>query len=113
MPVTPARARELALALEDASAAPHFDRTAFRTARRIYCTLADSGEDMNFMFDHALQDFYCEQAPEAFAPVHGGWGRMGATRCLLKKVDVATFRGALAAAHARAMAPPPKKAKKR
>ncbi len=65
------------------------------------------------MFDSALQEFYCEQAPEAFAPVPGGWGRMGATRCLLKNVDAATFKSALLAAHARANAPPPKKPRKR
>jgi len=112
MTVTPARARALALALDDASEAPHFDRTAFRTPRRIFATLADSGTDMNFMFDAALQEFYCEQAPQAFAPVAGGWGRMGATRCLLKAVDVVTFRSALHAAHARAQAPPPKRSKK-
>lgn len=38
MAVTPKRARELALALEDASQAPHFDRVAFRTPRRIFAT---------------------------------------------------------------------------
>jgi hypothetical protein len=106
------RARELALAMEDAEERPHFDRIAFRTPRRTFATLAGDGSDINFMFDHALQEFYCEQAPGAFAPVSGGWGRMGATRCDLKKVDIATFKSALAAAHARANEPPPKKARK-
>ncbi len=97
------------LALEDAGEAPHFDRIAFKTPKRTFATLAADGADVNFMFDLALQDFYCEQAPHAFAPVPGGWGKMGATRCDLKKVDAQTFRGALAAAHARAMAPRPKR----
>lgn len=108
MAVTAARARELALALPEASEAPHFDRTAFRTPRRIFATLAGDGKDLNLMFDAMLQEHYCAMAPEAFAPVPGGWGRMGATRCDLKKVDLASFRSALAAAHARAMAPAPK-----
>jgi len=105
MPVTPKRARELALSLENASEAPHFDRVAFRTPRRIFATLARSGEDLNFMFDHALQQQFCEAAPDAISPVPGGWGRMGATRCDLKRVDAATFKAALGAAHARANAP--------
>ena len=106
MAVTPARVRALALALAEASEVAHFDRAAFRTPRRIFMTMAVDGGDVHFMFDHALQDFYVEQAPDAFAPVPGGWGRMGATRCLLKKADVATFKSALGAAHARARAQP-------
>jgi len=110
--VTARQARELALAFDNASEAPHFDRTSFRTPRRIFATLASDGADINFMFDHDLQEFYCEQAPDAFAPVPGGWGRMGATRCLLVTVDPDTFRGALAAAHARASLPPPGRPRK-
>jgi hypothetical protein len=112
MPVSPKRARELALALENASDAPHFDRVAFRTPRRIFATLARSGADMNFMFDHALQAHFCALAPDAIEPVTGGWGRMGATRCDLKKVAAATFSAALKAAHGRANAPPAKRAKR-
>ncbi|HEX4507598.1 MAG TPA: MmcQ/YjbR family DNA-binding protein [Alphaproteobacteria bacterium] len=96
MAVTPARARELALALPLASEAPHFDRTAFRTPRKIFATLG--ADDLNLMFDPDLRDFYCEQAREAFAPVPGGWGRMGATRCDLRMVDEATLASALLAA---------------
>jgi hypothetical protein len=59
------------------------------------------------MFDPDLRDFYCEQAPRAFAPVPGGWGRKGATCCRLDAVDEATLRSALAAAHALA-APRPR-----
>lgn len=113
MPVTPARARKLALSLENVSEAPHFDRAAFRTPRKIFATLANSGPEVNFMFDPALQEFYCEQAPEAIAPVPGGWGRMGATRCVLKQIDEATFFSALKAAHALANAKKVKPTKKK
>ena len=112
MAVTPKRARELALSLENASSYPHFDRIAFRTPRRTYATLALSGEDINFMFDLAQQAHFCKLAPHAIAPVPGGWGRMGATRCDLKKIDAATFRRALEVAHARANAPRAKKSTK-
>ena len=99
MSVDPARARELALALPLASEAPHFDRLAFRTPRKIFATLNACAGDLNLMFDPDLRDFYCEQAPQAFTPVPGGWGRMGATRCDLRKVDEATLMSALQAAH--------------
>ena len=105
MAVTKQRAHELALSLENASAAPHFDRVAFRTPRRIFATLARSGGDMNFMFDLAQQARFCELAPRAITPVPGGWGRMGATRCDLAAIDAKTFGAALKAAHERANAP--------
>ena len=107
MPVTPAQARKLALSLENVSAAPHFNRTAFRTPRRIFATLANDGADLNLMFDPALRDFYCEQEADAFSPVPGGWGKQGATRCDLKRVDKDTLLSALKAAHALANAPKP------
>ena len=100
MSVTPARARELALELPGAVAAPHFDRTAFRTPRKIFATLAGDGSDINLMLDPDLQALYCSQEPEIFAPVPNAWGRNGATRCDLAAADEAALKSALRAAHA-------------
>ncbi len=108
MAVDPERARKLALALPEASEAPHFHRLAFRTPRKIFATLDPAVPDLNLMFNPDLRDFYCEQAPEAFAPVPGGWGRKGATRCDLKAVDEPTLSSALRAAHELAQ-PAPKR----
>ena len=99
MAVEAERARELALALEGAREAPHFHRLAFRTPRKTFATLDAEARDVNLMFDPELRDFYCEHEPQAFRPVAGGWGRMGATRCDLAKVDEPTLRSALEAAH--------------
>lgn len=99
MCVSPERVRELALALPGASEKPHFHRQAFRTPRKTFATLDARAPDLNLMFDPDLRDFYCEQAPDAFSPVPGGWGRMGATRCDLNAVDEPTLVSALAAAH--------------
>jgi hypothetical protein len=111
MAVTKARVRKLVLALEGASEAAHFDRAAFRTPRKIFATLASDGADLNLMFDLATQEFFCEQAPDALSPHPSGWGKQGATRVDLKRVDEATLLSALKAAHALA-APKAKKAKK-
>ncbi len=74
MSVDAARVRELALALPLASEAPHFDRLAFRTPRKIFATLSVRAGDLNLMFDPDLRDFYCEQAPVP-SPCSRGWGR--------------------------------------
>ncbi len=113
MAVSAKRARSLALSLENVTFHPHFDRIAFRTPRRTFCTLAADGSDINFMFDLMHQREFCELAPHAISPVPGGWGRMGATRCDLALIDLATFKRALVAAHARANAPRPKRTSKR
>ena len=105
MALSAARARKLLLGFDDVSEAPHFDRVAFRTPRRIFATLAGDGRDVNFMFDPLAQETFCEMAPAALAPVSGGWGRMGATRCDLKTVDQTIFLAAAEAAHARASQP--------
>lgn len=109
MAVSAKRARALALSLENASSYPHFDRIAFRTPRRTFCTLAADGRDLNFAFSLEQQREFCELAPHAISPVPGGWGRMGHTRCDLSQIDLPTFERALAAAHARASAPLPKR----
>jgi hypothetical protein len=111
MAVDSAHARELALELMGASETPHFHRIAFRTPRKIFATLDAEAQDINLMFDPELRDFYCEQEPEVFQPVPGGWGRMGATRCDLKTVDADTLKSALAAAHSLAE-PKPKRSPK-
>jgi hypothetical protein len=81
MPVAPDRARAMALALPDASEAPHFHRLAFRTPRKIFATLDAAARDLNLMFDPDLRDFYCEQAPllrAGAARLRAGPRRLGA-----------------------------------
>lgn len=102
MAVDPVRAAALALALPGARQCTHFDRQAFRTTRRMFATLAASGETLNLMFDPDLRDLFCSMAPHAFAPVPGGWGQKGATTCTLQLVDEPTLHAALVAAHKRA-----------
>jgi hypothetical protein len=69
---------EIALALEGTTSAPHFDRTAFKV-RRTYATLAADGLSANLKLTPDEQEFKVLLAPEAFAPVPGGWGRQGWT----------------------------------
>jgi hypothetical protein len=100
MAVGAEQVRALALGLPGVSEAAHWHRVAFRTPRRIFATLDAVAGDLNLMFDQDLRDFYCELAPSAFSPVPGGWGRRGATCCLLAAVEEGLLVSALRAAHA-------------
>lgn len=74
--------RELALTLVGTSEAPHMDRAAFRVAR-IFATLAADGLTANLKLAPDEQEYKCLLAPDAFAPVPGGWGRQGWTTATL------------------------------
>ena len=109
MPVTKARVRKVALSFENASEVTHVDRPAFRTPRKIFATMPPGEAAVNLMFDRATQEFFCEHAPDAIAPLSGGWGRLGMSRCDLNRIDDATLVSALKAAHGLANTPRPKK----
>lgn len=98
--------RRIALALTGTVEAPHFDRAAFKVAR-IYVTLAADGRSANFKFAPDEQEFKCMMAPEAFAPVPGGWGRQGWTTATLAALSVAELKDALTTAWRQA-APKPR-----
>lgn len=89
------------MSLEGTSEAPHFDRTAFKTAR-IYATLAADGLTANVKLLPEEQAFKSMMAPQAFAPVANAWGRQGWTRILLGAIDVAELRSTLEMAWRRA-----------
>jgi hypothetical protein len=86
--------RRIALSLQDTTEAPHFDRAAFRVAR-IYVTLAADGRTANFKFLPEEQEFKCMMAPEAFAPVPGGWGKQGWTTATLSALSGPELKDAL------------------
>lgn len=89
--------RKVALALEGASEAPHFERTAFK-ARRIFATLAPDGLSANIRFPPEEQDFRCEAQPEAYRPIPNKWGAAGWTHAELSALSVDDLRAALASA---------------
>lgn len=98
---TAADLRRIALSLTGTVEAPHFDRVAFKV-HRIYATLAVDRKTANLKFAPDEQQLKCTTAPDAFAPVPGGWGRMGFTTVTLARVSVAELRAALETAHAHA-----------
>jgi hypothetical protein len=89
--------RRIALSLEGTTAAPHFDRTAFKV-RRIYATLAPDGKTANLMLTPDEQALKCEVAPDAFCRIPNAWGARGATTVTLSAVTAEELRAALATA---------------
>ncbi|HUA91185.1 MAG TPA: MmcQ/YjbR family DNA-binding protein [Terracidiphilus sp.] len=88
--------RRIALSLEGAEEGSHMGAADFRVGGRIFATLASVKEGYgNLMVTPELQAAFLADRPDLFLPVHGGWGRMGATHIRLAVADEDSLRGAL------------------
>jgi hypothetical protein len=91
--------RRLALALDGVEEGSHMGSVDFRVGGRIFATLASVKQGYgNLMLDAEQQRAFVAEMPEAFLPVAGGWGRMGATHVRLEAVSENVLSGALRAA---------------
>ena len=98
--MTPSDFRRLALALPAAEESSHMGAADFRVGGRIFATLASVKQGYgNLMLSPELQADFLADAPTLFLPVHGGWGRMGATHIRLAEATEDTLAGALQAAY--------------
>ena len=88
--------RRIALSLEGAQEGSHHGQEDFRVGGRIFATLAAEKQGYgNLMLTPEQQVVFVEELPEVFLPVHGGWGRNGATHVRLAAVSEEVLEGAL------------------
>ena len=88
--------RRIALSMEGTEEGSHMGAVDFRAGGRIFATLASVKEGYgNLMLTAEVQAEFIAGRPDLFLPVHGGWGRMGATHIRLKEADEDSMRGAL------------------
>jgi hypothetical protein len=88
--------RRIALSLEGAEEGSHMGAADFRVGGRIFATLVSEREGFgNLMLTAEQQAEFLAERPDLFSPVHGGWGRNGATHVRLEVADEDSLRGAL------------------
>ncbi len=88
--------KRIALSLEGAEEGSHMGAVDFRVGGRIFATLASVKEGYgNLMLTPGVQAEFIAGRPDLFLPVHGGWGRNGATHIRLAVADEDSLRGAL------------------
>ena len=88
--------KRIALSLEGAEEGSHMGAVDFRVGGRIFATLASVKEGYgNLMLTPEIQAEFLRERPDLFLPVHGGWGRKGATHIRLAVADEDSLRGAL------------------
>ena len=88
--------RRIALSLEGVEEGSHMGAVDFRVGGRIFATLAQEKQCYgNLMLTPEQQGAFGEELPDVFLPVHGGWGRNGATHVRLAVVSEDVLAGAL------------------
>lgn len=88
--------RRIALSLEGSEEGSHMGAVDFRVGGRIFATLASIKQGYgNLMLTPEQQAAFVDELPEVFLPVHGGWGRNGATHVRLAVVSEDVLKGAL------------------
>jgi hypothetical protein len=96
--MTPADFSRVALSLEGAEESSHMGSPDFRVGGHIFATLAHQSHGYgNLMLSPELQQQFIADQPGVFLPVHGGWGRMGATHIVLAEASEDILAGALRA----------------
>lgn len=97
--MTPADFKRIALSLEGAEEGSHMGAVDFRVGGRIFATLASVAQGFgNLALSPEQQALFCEELPDVFLPIAGGWGRMGMTHIVLATASEDVTRGALQAA---------------
>jgi hypothetical protein len=92
----PADFRKIALSFEGAEEGSHMGAADFRIGGRVFATLASEKEGYgNLMLTPEQQAEFVRELPDVFLPIHGGWGRMGATHIRLAKANKDVLTGAL------------------
>ena len=91
--------RRIALSLQGSEEGSHMGATDFRVGGRIFATLAHQEKGYgNLMLTPEQQAAFVEELPNVFLPVHGGWGKNGATHIVLRMASEDVLEGALRAA---------------
>ncbi len=88
--------RRIALSFAGAEESSHMGAADFRVGGRIFATLASAKQGYgNLMITPEQQAAFVEEMPKIFLPVHGGWGRNGATHIRLAATTEDVLTGAL------------------
>jgi len=88
--------RRMALSLEGAEEGSHHGQADFRVGGKIFATLAAEKQGYgNLMLTPEQQAAFVEELPDVFLPIHGGWGKNGATHVRLAAVSEDVLEGAL------------------
>jgi hypothetical protein len=85
--MTPAGFRRIALGMDGAIESAHMGHPDFRANGKIFATLHADMKHGMVRLSPEQQQAFIRDAPDAFSPEAGAWGRAGCTKVTLKVVS--------------------------
>jgi len=87
--------REIALSFPGTTEQPHFDKTSFRSKKKIFATLSEKTKIACLKFSELDQSVFCAFDKTIIYPVPNKWGKQGWTFIDLKKIKKGMLKDAL------------------
>lgn len=87
--------RKLALAFENATEEPHFEKISFRVSKKIFATFDEKNNHAILKLNEIDQSVFCASSEMIFYPVPNKWSKQGWTIVELSKVSPKMFEDAL------------------
>jgi predicted DNA-binding protein (MmcQ/YjbR family) len=87
--------RQMAMALEQVTEQPHFEKTSYRINKKIFATLDEEKSIVTLKLNEIDQSVFCTFDNTIFYPANGAWGKQGWTMVTLSKVPKAMLADAL------------------
>jgi len=87
--------RKLALAFENVTEEPHFEKTSFRVNKKIFATFDEKKQHAVLKLNEIDQSVFCASSEMIFYPIPNKWGKQGWTVVELLKVRPEMFEDAL------------------
>ena len=87
--------REMAMAFENVTEQPHFERTSFRIQKKIFATLDEKKVTATLKLNEIDQSVFCSFDNRIFYPATGAWGKQGWTIVSLSKAPKSMLVDAL------------------
>jgi len=97
--VTPKEVQTFALAFEEATQEPHFEKQSFRVKKKIFATLDLKKNRAVLKLSPVDQSVFSDYDATVIYPIPGSWGKQGWTIVELKKVRKDIFKDALTMAY--------------
>lgn len=87
--------RKFALAFENATEEPHFEKTSFRINKKIFASFDEKNNQAVLKLNEIDQSVFCASSEMIFYPLPNKWGKQGWTIVELSKVRPEMFEDAL------------------
>lgn len=91
--------RNIALSFPEVTESPHFDKTSFRVAKKIFATCNETENRITLKLSEADQFAFSDIGMGVIYPVPNKWGKQGWTNLELDKLADAVVIEALKAAY--------------